>query len=194
MWSRFIELLRRPHQRWFVQLLIIVNIFGSAYGYYWYRGQLAANPIIAWPVIPDSPRSTTFFTVAMILLLLGREVPWFQALAYTAVIKYGVWAVAMISHAWLLGDGRNFTDWMLRISHAGKALQGAVFLRHLRVTRTAVIVPAVWMVFNDLVDYILLLHPYLFADEQLIPAMLTAMGATLVLTWILIGKRRIIKA
>ncbi len=186
MWSKFIDILRQPERRRFMQLMLAINIPGSVYGYYWYRLQLAANPVTAWPVIPDSPRSTTFFAVAMMLLLLGRRANWFQAVAYTAVIKYGTWAVVMIVQAWLLGDRQNFIDWMLLVSHAGMAVQGFVFLRHLHIAAAAVTIPALWMIFNDVMDYVFMYHPYLFSIEQTFFAMITAVFLSLALTLLLV--------
>ncbi|WP_366923826.1 DUF1405 domain-containing protein [Metallumcola ferriviriculae] len=192
MWSKCIEVVRAPERKWFMQLLIVVNVLGSAYGYYWYRAQLAANPLTLWPVIPDSPRSTTFLALALLLLLAGRKVSWLQAVAYTGVIKYGIWAVAMILHAWALGDSRNFTDWMLLVSHGGMAIQGVVFLRPAYISAAAVVVAIVWMVFNDAADYIFMLHPYLFNSEQLSLAMATAIGLTILLSFLLLAKQRVV--
>ncbi len=191
MFLRLFEVFKRPFERWFLITLVVVNFFGSIYGYYWYRYQLADNSLNFWPIIPDSPRSTTFLMISLLIFLIGskktwQRTAWFQALAYTGVIKYGIWAVSMITQSWIMGDPVNPTDVMLWFSHLGMALQGVVFLRHLKINYGAIFVPAVWMVFNDYMDYVYDFHPYLFSSGQVPFAMLTAVGLTLILLIVLL--------
>lgn len=174
MWYKCIEALTRPERKRFMQVLFVINLLGSVYGYYWYRMQLDANPITTWLIIPDSPRSTTFFAVALLIMLAGKRSPWFQALAYTGVIKYGTWAVVIIIQAWAMGDPKNFTDWMLLVSHSGMALQGILFLVPLKLTAPAAVIAAGWMFFNDFMDYFYMYHPYLYRDDQLFVALAAA--------------------
>lgn len=192
MWASFIDALKNPHKNWFLAGLLVINILGSVYGYYWYRHQLTANALCYWPVIPDSPRSTTFFALVMVLLLLHnrgllRRFFWFEAVAYTGVVKYGIWAVVMITQAWFWGDSQNWTDWMLWWSHLGMAAQGLIFLRHLSVNAAAIIVPALWMFFNDWVDYAYGFHPYLFSSDQVFYGMITAVALSCMLLLVLLG-------
>ncbi|WP_297198742.1 DUF1405 domain-containing protein [Thermanaeromonas sp.] len=46
---------------------------GSLYGYYWYHEQLLATPLVWWIFTPDSPLSTSFFTLTLTLLLLDTR-------------------------------------------------------------------------------------------------------------------------
>ena len=195
MFLRLFEVFKRPFERWFLITLVVINFFGSIYGYYWYRYQLAHNSLNFWPIIPDSPRSTTFLMIALLIFLIGskktwQRTAWFQALAYTGVIKYGIWAVAMITQSWIMGDPVNFTDVMLWFSHLGMAAQGVVFLRHLEMNYGTIFIPAVWMVFNDYMDYVYGFHPYLFSSGQVLYAMLTAVGLTLILLISLLMRKR----
>jgi uncharacterized membrane protein YpjA len=57
----------------FLSVLLLINILGSFYGYYWYRGQLAATNVLLWPFVPDSPLSTTLFSLVLVLYLLGKK-------------------------------------------------------------------------------------------------------------------------
>ena len=42
-------------------LLLIINFFGTVYGYYWYLPQLTNTPAKFLIFVPDSPTATLFF-------------------------------------------------------------------------------------------------------------------------------------
>lgn len=170
-----------PFDKWFLTLLIIVNALGSVWGYLWYRQQLAETPWPFWIFTPDSPLSTTLMAVALLTLLVGRPSALFLLLAYTAVIKYGLWAIVLITDYWLRGGPIAFTESMLWLSHLGMAVEGFLYLRHLRVTAGQAIFTGVWMALNDFMDYGLGLHPYLFLPEQRTLAMASAVALTVML-------------
>lgn len=171
-----------PRQGRFMIPLVIINAAGSAYGYYWYREQLARTPHYYWLFVPDSPLSTTLFALALLLSLAGPGRLLFQAVALTASIKYGIWAIVMISHYWLKGGPLEFTEGMLWVSHFGMALQGFIYLRTLQPGHGVILFTACWMTINDLMDYGLGLHPDLFAAGQTGLALLTAAALSLTIT------------
>lgn len=173
---------RDPWQVRFMTPLVIVNSLGSVYGYYWYREQLGATPFYFWPFVPDSPLSTTLFALALIIGHKGTRHPLFLAVAFTASIKYGIWAVVIISQYWLGGRPVEFTETMLWFSHLGMAAEGAIFLKTLQPGRMVILLTAAWMLINDWMDYGLGLHPYLFAAGQELLAMVAAVGLTVFLT------------
>lgn len=182
MFSPMRELLwDNPFRKWFMVCLILIDFLGSLYGYYWYRYQLAENPVYLWLFIPDSPLSTTLTGLALFLLLLGKDWPLLQLIAYTAVIKYGLWAVVLISHFGLMGGQVTAEMWMLWFSHWGMAAEGFIFLRHLRFKTWQWWVTAAWMLFNDWVDYGGGLHPYLYAPDQWRVALIAAVALSVIL-------------
>lgn len=61
-----------PFQPFFLKGLLIINFLGSLYGYYWYYDQLLATPWPWWIFTPDSPLSTSLFTLTLALLLSGK--------------------------------------------------------------------------------------------------------------------------
>ena len=126
--------------------LVIINAVGSAYGYYWYREQLARTPYYYWPFVPDSPLSTTLVALALLLSLAGTGRLLFQTVALTASIKYGIWAVVMISHYWLQGGPLEFTEGMLWVSHLGMALQGFIYLKTLQPGHGVIMFNVCWMI------------------------------------------------
>lgn len=176
---------RDPRQVRFTAPLIIINFLGSVYGYYWYHGQLAATPPYFWPFVPDSPLSTTLFALALTVRPPGAWGILFQVVAFTASIKYGIWAVVVISQYWIGGGPVEFTEAMLLFSHLGMAAEGAIYLRTIPFDRTVVLLTGAWMLLNDFMDYGLGLHPYLFAAGQEHLAFVTALGLTASITAVL---------
>lgn len=177
LWHHWKNFLAHPWEPKYLVAIMITNILGSAYGYYWYAGQLAATQVKLWPFVPDSPLSTTMFSVVLILSLLGRNSPFFSALAYTGCIKYGLWAVIIISDYWIGGGPVEYKVAMLWVSHLGMAAQGAVYLRTINsqfnkhfsgpsLSGAAVAGVATWMVLNDFLDYRLGIYPYLYLQRQ----------------------------
>lgn len=187
-WIR--SLWNQPWQPGFMAVLVIINLLGSIYGYYWYRNQLPETPLYFWPLVPDSPLSTTLFALALAFALLGWRLYGLQTVAQTVCIKYGIWAVALISHYWILGGEVRWTEVMLWLSHVGMAAQGMWFLRKQTVTLKAAVLAIAWITLNDVADYLLNLHPYFFATNQFNFAAIIAVVLTLTLTLTLLNKAR----
>ena len=160
------DFISRPWQRRYAVPLLFVNLAGSAYGYWWYHRQLAETPLLAWPLVPDSPFSTTLFAAALAACLAGARFTALAVVACAANVKYGLWAVAVIGHYWWLGGDIAPVEVMLWLSHLGMAAQGVLFWRPLSYSLPAVWAAAGWMLANDLADYLWGLHPYLFAPGQ----------------------------
>lgn len=179
-------LLDNPWRPGFVCVLLAVNALGSAYGYYWYREQLAATPLVWWLFVPDSPLSTTLFAAVLFLSLLGRRILLLELIAYAYGIKYGLWAVIVISDFWLIGGGIEPPIAMLWISHMGMAAQGLVYLRTLRPSPwngLAVAGVLACMLLNDFVDYCYKgIYPYLYYQGQEPLAAVSAVGLSIAVT------------
>lgn len=176
-----IELLRNPFKGWFLIALIAINILGSIYGYYWYGGQLSATPLKLWIFTFDSPFSTTLFAAALLGIYFSREIQFLQLIAYTSVIKYGIWASVVILHFWFTSGGPTFITTILLISHLGMALEGLVFIRHLYVYSLYVVIIGGWFLLNDYMDYVVGVHPYLYHLGQFGIAGITAVVLSLLL-------------
>lgn len=168
------ELWHRPWRSSLVWPIIIINLAGSLYGYYWYRAQLAETPLALWPVVPDSPLSTTLFTLALIAVLSGRRPGLLAAVACATCIKYGLWAAGINIHFWWAGGDFTWINAMLLLSHLGMAVEGFIFLRVLPLSGRVVLGTTLWMVFNDYMDYLRGCHPHLFMPGQEIFAMILA--------------------
>src|SRR5690625_2323969 len=104
--------------RWFLIILLIVNFFGTIYGYVWYKSQLAITPTIFLIFVPDSPTASLFFTIFLLFFIFGKSVPYIEALALTSLFKYGVWAVAMNLLTLVVEGSLSWEGYMLMASHA----------------------------------------------------------------------------
>lgn len=172
------ELWKNPWQKRFLIPLLVINFFGSIYGYYWYGGQLSETPPAVWPLVPDSPLSTTLFALMAGLFLLGLRSGAIGALACATCIKYGLWAVVLITDYWLSGGEIALTEVFLWLSHLGMALEGWIYLRTLRVAPVQGAGVLAWMILNDLADYRYQLHPYFYMSGQFALALSTAVIMT----------------
>lgn len=181
MLSLWREFWKDPRQPRFTMPLLVINVLGSLYGFYWYREQLAETPFYLWPFVPDSPLSSSLFAAALLFHLFGVTKPVFQVLACTVSIKYGIWAVIMITDYWSSGGPVAPTEIMLLVSHLGMAAEGAIFLRTYRFGIGAVLMSGALMLVNDLIDYGAGLHPYLFMAGQETLAMVAAFALTALL-------------
>lgn len=176
------DLWQNPLQPRFTVPLLIVNFLGSVYGYFWYEAQLASTPVYFWPFVPDSPLSTTLFALALLMAVTGTGSALFHAFAVTASIKYGVWAVVIITHYWAVGGPVAPAETMLWFSHLGMALQGVIFFKTIDFIPVVILLTGAWMLINDLMDYVFGHHPYLFADGQEYLALVTALLLSIVIT------------
>ncbi len=146
--------------------MVVINFGGSVYGYYWYRQQLAETAWYWWPLIPDSPFSSTLMFISMILLLRNKTYTGIFLWGNLSAIKYGLWAAIININYWQLTSIFTWENWMLTLSHIGMAAEGLLLLLILPVRRRNVIWVAVWFALNDGLDYLINLHPYLFDSNQ----------------------------
>lgn len=145
--------------------IITVNIVGVVYGFFWYQAQLAKRPVYLWLFIPDCPGAVLLFLIWIFFVTLKKPANTFRVIAVTALIKYGIWTVAVIGLHWIDNGVHYWENVMLFISHWGMLLLGVVFSAKMKISRQALLITATWLVLNDFSDYYLLLHPNL-PDES----------------------------
>ncbi|MEK4424774.1 DUF1405 domain-containing protein [Solibacillus sp. FSL K6-1523] len=138
----------------FLLLLLVINILGTIYGYYWYGSQLADTKPIFYIFVPDSPTASLFFCFVLVGWLLGKHFKLMEVLALITLIKYGLWAVVMnlltLAETGTLGG----QGWMLVASHFMMAVQAVLYLPKYRFELWHVMVAAVWTLHNDVIDYL----------------------------------------
>ncbi|SMO43126.1 Uncharacterized membrane protein YpjA [Melghirimyces algeriensis] len=153
-------------KRWFLQILVIVNFVGTLYGYYWYKNQLAVTEGWLKLFVPDSPTASAAFTLVLVLYIVRKRSPFWEAFAGVTLFKYGIWAVTMILAAAARSpepflESLQWTDWMLMISHLGMALEGVLYSRFFTFGIKELILVGGWTLLNDILDYGLNIHPWL---------------------------------
>lgn len=153
-------------ERWFIALLLVINIAGTIYGYMWYDSQLAITPLHFILFVPDSPTASLFFCFVLAAFLFGKNLPLLEALAAITLFKYGVWAVVMILAAAAAGTPIDIRNYMLIVSHLGMAIQGLLYTPYYRIKGWHFVVVAIWTLHNDVIDYVYGMHPWVAASIQ----------------------------
>lgn len=134
-------------------LIVLVNLVGTAFGFWYYRFQLEATPLAAWVFVPDSPVATLFIGLSLAAYRLDIDAEPLHMLAFFGCIKLGLWTpfVQLVVN----GQGSLWWGmyWFLVLSHAAMAVEAFVIHRYASFSIPAVAVAAFWYVLNDLVDY-----------------------------------------
>lgn len=142
-----------------------MNFLGSIYGFYWYGRQMAATAWYWNLFVPDSPTSSSLFTIVVLLWLLGKRSHVLEMLALVTNLKYGVWAVGVIFIYWKANGGLDAIDLMLMISHGAMALEVVLYNYHYKFNNSVLWIGACWLLWNDYVDYVYQIHPWLQDDR-----------------------------
>lgn len=142
------------NRRAFLTLLLVVNILGTIYGYYWYMGQLAMTEPKYYIFVPDSPTASLFFCFAIVGWLFGKNFKLMEALALITLVKYGIWAVVMNLLTYIDSGYLGWMGWMLVASHFLMAVQAVLYMPKYRFDVWHIIVAAIWTLHNDIIDYL----------------------------------------
>lgn len=152
-------------QKWFIYLLLLINIAGSIYGFYWYKNQLAETPIQWLIFTPDSPLASTYFSIFLILYLFKKKSRFIEALASVTLFKYGLWAtIIIIWGSWLSEPSFSTLSWidiMLMTSHLGMAFQALLFNKKYNYGFISLLIAGIWILTNDFLDYTQNIYPWL---------------------------------
>lgn len=140
--------------RSFLWLLLIINFFGTIYGYYWYGWQLQITEPIFYIFVPDSPTASLFFCFVLAAWLMGKHWKLMEALALITLVKYGVWAVVMNLLTLVETGSISPTAWMLVASHSAMAFQAILYMPKFRFSGVHIAIAAVWTLHNDVIDYV----------------------------------------
>jgi len=146
-------------RRNFLRSLLLINVFGTVYGYLWYGSQLRETPARFLPFVPDSPTACLFFVFVLIAFLSGKHWGVMEALALMTLFKYGIWAVVMNLLSWKVAGFLPWEGWMLIFSHLGMALEGLAFAPFYRIRIGHLLFASLWSLHNDVIDYVFLMYP-----------------------------------
>lgn len=142
------------NKRGFLRFLFFVNLLGMFYGYVWYIPQLQMTAPKYWLFVPDSPTALLFFVLALGCILVGKHAPLMEALAAVTLIKFGTWAVGMNIFLILNKGAGDWVNLMLTGTHAFMAIEGLLFLPYFRFRFPHFAVAAIWILHNDVIDYL----------------------------------------
>ncbi|UGB29246.1 DUF1405 domain-containing protein [Metabacillus sp. B2-18] len=146
-------------QKPIIFIMVLINFFGTVYGYYWYRYQLADTPAHFYIFVPDSPTASMFFLIVVAAFLMKKNLPLIEALAIVTLFKYGIWAVIMNLLVLLVNGSLSWEGYMLIASHFGMAIQGILYAPYYRFKAWHLIVAAIWTLHNDVIDYVFGMMP-----------------------------------
>ncbi|MFC3610984.1 membrane protein [Staphylococcus piscifermentans] len=156
------------YSRPFLLFALICNILGTIYGYIWYGSQLKTAPWYFQIFIPDSPTASLFLCIVLVLFLFGKNSSVIEALAFTTLIKYGVWAVIMNLILFYQYNEVSINGLMLLVSHGIMAMEAIIFYPRFKITLLGGLVAVIWIFHNDLIDYVFMQFPfYPFIDAHL---------------------------
>ncbi|WP_436924890.1 DUF1405 domain-containing protein [Halosimplex amylolyticum] len=145
--------------------IALVNLVGTLFGFWYYAGQptdfappllggqLGAAPLVAYPLIPDSPVATMFIGLSLVAWRLDIDAGPLHMLAFFGCIKLGLWTpyVQLV----LNGPGgiAAWLYWFLIVSHLAMAVEAFLIHRYAAFSVGSVAVALAWYGFNDVVDY-----------------------------------------
>ncbi|WP_435183374.1 DUF1405 domain-containing protein [Halobellus sp. EA9] len=151
----------------FAWVVVAINLLGTLFGF-WYYGfhplplsdplitwQFAAEPVVMWPFVPDSPLATLFIALAFASWKLGRTNEYLAALAFFGCWKLGLWTPYVLA---AFAEPFLRTTWLplyvfLFVSHLAMVVEAFVLYRIADFPVRAVAVALAWYGFNDVVDY-----------------------------------------
>lgn len=156
-----------PAIMWF----LVVVLAGSAVaGYiYWYGNSILAAPWYLWLFVPDSPLSVTLMAAALVAFHFGHHWDLLGLVAAGTCIKYGIWTDFVWFTDYLSGGDYHSAAILMSATHFGMVILGLIIAVFLRFRLVAVAVTSLFLIVNDIVDYVLGYHPNLPNPED-VPA------------------------
>ena len=131
----------------------IINLIGTVFGFWYYRFQLEATPLLAWPFVPDSPLATLCIALSLIAWRMDIRASVIHVLAFVGCIKLGFWTPFV--QVFLNGPA-GIATWLyvfLIVSHLAMGVEAFVIHRYAEFRPSAIAVAFLWYGCNDLVDY-----------------------------------------
>ena len=163
----------------FLYSIAVVNLFGTAFGFYYYSDQLLSTNPLLWLFVPASPIATLLFASSIYLNANDRGLHLLDALAFVSNFKYGLWTVFCLiyySEIFFTGNSAVLYSFML-ISHFGMAVQAFLLFKWENIGLKALMPVSGWYLFNDLIDYSFGTHTNLYT-EYTFPAEVAAYSLT----------------
>jgi uncharacterized membrane protein YpjA len=165
-------------------VVVVTNLVGTAFGFWYYRFQFAAEPLAAWPLVPDSPVATFFIALSLALWKLGRSNEVVNALAFFGCWKLGFWTpfvLVVFADGFLATTALPMYAFLLG-SHLMMVVEAFLIHRYSDFPVGAVAAAVAWYGLNDLVDYFLPLvgtpHHTLIPGQRIVDGAITHVSPT----------------
>ena len=136
-------------------IIVVINLAGTAFGFWYYRFQFAGTPVVMWPWVPDSPLATLFIAASLALWKVDRQSEVVDMLAFFGNIKLGLWTPCVLvafSDAFLAQTATPMYAFLL-ISHLGMVAQAFLIHRYSGFSIPAIAVTLAWYTGDLMVDY-----------------------------------------
>jgi len=135
-------------------VVVAINLLGTLFGFWYYRFQFAAEPVVLWPFVPDSPLATLFIAASLAAWKLGRPNEVLNALAFFGCIKLGAWTPYVLlafadGFSYLHPAMYNFLFW----SHLAMVVQAFLVHRYSEFQVRAIAVALGWYTIDLVLDY-----------------------------------------
>jgi uncharacterized membrane protein YpjA len=179
-----------------VLAVAVINIAGTAFGFYYYRNMFALFPAKLWIFIPDSPLATLFFAFSLFLIYLKKRVDAFYLVAMAQSMKYGFWTMFVILYFsdYFLAPYHRYYYYLMFVLHFGMLIQPALILHKVRITRRELAIATAWLALNDYFDYLRNTNPlviYAFpANKLVLTGVVTFLAGMAILAVLYILARR----
>ncbi|MFB6186220.1 MAG: DUF1405 domain-containing protein [Halobacteriaceae archaeon] len=153
----------------FAWIIIIINVLGTLFGFWYYRFQFMNTTVVMWPFVPDSPGATLLMALSLALWKLDIDYEWIHVLAFYGNIKLGIWTPYV---QLVLNGPQGIQRWLyifLIFSHLAMVVQAFLIPTYAEFPIRAIAIATLWYGVNDLVDYFIPLvgnyhHTYLRAE------------------------------
>lgn len=160
-------------------LIVLTNLLGTLFGFYYYSDQLLTTDPVLWVFVPASPIATLLFAASIYLNVKDRGLPLLDSLAFISNFKYGLWTVFCLSYyseIFFTGNSVGLYSFML-VSHFAMAIQAFLLFKWENIGWRVLFVAFLWYLFNDFIDYTFGTHTELYTEYTL-PAELAAYSLT----------------
>ncbi len=159
----FANLFQSRHQN-LIKFLILVNLAGTIYGWYYYKFQLMASNPLLWPLITDCPNASFLFAVAAYLIYSRRKKDDFSFFASANMVKYGIWTMAILIYHrdYFFAPERYLLYSAIFVTHFFLVLEAIPLKNSISsVGEKGLAITLAWLLANDFFDYVVETHPYI---------------------------------
>jgi len=149
--------------------LLIANIIGTQYGFYYYHAQLSKTPFDFYVFVPYCPLYTLFMVLIIGMFILKYEIPSLLAgITFVGLVKYGIWTefVFFIFPEYFFSPALFNQTIILIFLHIGMILEAFLLVPFVSGSKSEFYLMLSWFLINDFFDYYLGTAPLLPASSM----------------------------